>query len=77
MAEEQCDVCARLWPWVELRLINSVDDASVAKHVLFASLITIPPPPPGHSLSKTCSCALWHRGDIGYAENSWISGYRI
>lgn len=40
-AEERWDVCARLWPGVELRLINSIDDASVAKHDHFLSLITL------------------------------------
>lgn len=55
-AEEQCDVCAWLWPWVELRLINSVDDASVARHILFSSLITtfFFFFPSCQSLSETC-----------------------
>lgn len=75
MAGEQCDVCARLWPRVEPRLINSVDDASVAKHVLLPSLIT------------NFFSPLWSQSEQDLfvtqqrywypAENSWISGYRI
>lgn len=63
VTEERCDVCARLWPWVEPSLINSVADASEAKHVFFASLI-ITIFPSGHNLSQTCLCALWHSREI-------------